>query len=71
MAHPETHRKFIRLPNVIESTGLSRSSIYRKVDAGEFPRPVRLGSKSVAWIEAEVQGWMANLASSRDALRAG
>src|SRR5262245_967661 len=60
---PVPKRKFIRLPHVIESTGLSRSGIYRKIAAAEFPRPVRLGPKSVAWIESEVQEWMADLVS--------
>jgi prophage regulatory protein len=47
-------------------TGLSRSSIYRKIEAADFPHPVRLGPKSVAWIECEVQQWMEQLELSRD-----
>jgi predicted DNA-binding transcriptional regulator AlpA len=50
-APPTDRKKLLRLPQVKESTGLSRTSIYRKIAAREFPRPVRLGPKSVAWIE--------------------
>lgn len=51
--------RFMRLKEVIARTGLSRSTIYLMVADGRFPRQVRLGgSRSVAWIEAEVEGWM-------------
>jgi prophage regulatory protein len=59
-------KKLLRLPQVKESTGLSRTSIYRKIASHEFPRPVRLGPKSVAWIEGEIQQWMSGLVLSRD-----
>jgi prophage regulatory protein len=65
-APPTDRKKFLRLPQVKESTGLSRTSIYRKIATHEFPRPVRLGPKSVAWIEAEIQQWMSGLELSRD-----
>jgi prophage regulatory protein len=65
-APPTNRRKFLRLPQVKESTGLSRTSIYRKIATHEFPRPVRLGPKSVAWIEGEIQQWMSGLELSRD-----
>ena len=61
-----SRKKFLRLTQVKESTGLSRSSIYRKIASDEFPRPVRLGPKSVAWIEGEIQQWMSGLELSRD-----
>ena len=64
--NPVPKKRFIRLAQVIYSTGLSRSNIYRKVAAAEFPKPVRLGPKAVAWIESEVQNWMEQLALSRD-----
>ena len=39
---------------------LSRTSLYRMMAAGRFPRPVRLGSRAVAWRVAEVDEWLAN-----------
>ncbi len=50
--------RFLRLPEVMERTGLSRSTIYVRVAAGCFPRPVALGGRAVGWIEAEVEEWV-------------
>jgi prophage regulatory protein len=59
--------RFLRLKQVIARTGLPRSSIYLMVGDGRFPRQVRLsGSRSVAWVEAEVEDWMqARIEASR------
>ncbi len=55
-----------RLPQVIEIVGLRRSTIYAKVATGEFPRPVRLGRRSVGWLASDVQDWITRqIASSR------
>ena len=50
--------RFLRLPEVMARTGLSRSTIYVRLDEGRFPRPVSLGGRAVGWIEAEVDEWM-------------
>ena len=50
--------RFLRLPEVLERTGLSRSTIYLRLGAGRFPRPVPLGARAVGWIEAEVDEWV-------------
>ena len=50
--------RFLRLPEVQARTGLSRSTIYVRLDQGRFPRPVSLGSRAVGWIEAEVDEWI-------------
>ncbi|MEH6460376.1 helix-turn-helix transcriptional regulator [Chitinimonas sp. JJ19] len=49
--------RFIRLPEVITRTGLSRSSIYAAIQRGAFPASVSLGGKSVAWLESEITAW--------------
>jgi prophage regulatory protein len=59
----------LRLPAVKNKTGLGRSSIYLKIKLGEFPAPVSLGARSVAWVESEVSAWVANRISERDILR--
>lgn len=38
--------------------GFSRSALYRAMDDDGFPRPVRIGRRAVAWVEAEVQAWL-------------
>ena len=48
---------FIRLPQVKELTSLSKSSIYRLMEEGDFPKQVSLGSRSVVWVRAHVEEW--------------
>ena len=58
--------RFLRLPEVMKRTGLSRSTIYVRLAEGRFPRPVALGGRAVGWIEAEVEEWVAErIAESR------
>ena len=65
-----TKTKFIRFPEVIDRTSKSRAAIYALMDRGEFPRPVKLGSKSVAFIEHEVDAWIHRLVAKRDQAQA-
>ncbi len=48
---------FLRRHAVEDRTGLSRSSIYDRIAAGEFPKPVSLGGRSVGWLESEIIEW--------------
>ena len=58
--------RFLRLPEVIARTGLSRSTIYMRLDQGRFPPPVSLGGRAVGWIESEIDEWMRDrIAESR------
>lgn len=50
--------KILRLRDVIARTGLSRSSIYELVAAGELQKPIAIGRRSVGWIEAEVDAYI-------------
>lgn len=50
--------KILRLPDVKEKTGLSRSSIYSYIKGGMFPRPVSLGARAVGFIESEINEWI-------------
>ena len=61
-------KRFIRLPEVLSRTGYGRTTIYRKMEDGDFPKSVKLGgppkdpnafdSRAIAWIEDEVEQWM-------------
>ena len=53
-----TAPRFLRLPEVLEMTGLSTSTIYRWMTEGTFPRQIQLGSRSVVWLESAVVKWM-------------
>ena len=48
---------FLRLPEVKAVTGLSKSSLYALIREKDFPAPVRLGSRAVAWVRSEVRQW--------------
>ena len=50
--------RVLRLPEVLTVCGLSRSSIYLKIKQGGFPPPIKLGERSVGWIEEEIQDWI-------------
>ena len=53
--------RMMRIPEIIQVTGLSSATIWRRVKAGDFPSPVRLGSmatRSIGWRESEVEGWL-------------
>lgn len=53
-------QKFLRLPVVKERTGLSRSSIYREIQAGTFPAPKALTARTVGWLEQDIDAWTAS-----------
>jgi prophage regulatory protein len=50
---------FADLKRVLEQTSLSRSTIYREIAGGRFPRPHRLSLGRVGWLRSEVEAWMA------------
>lgn len=58
--------RILRLGAVIESTGLARSTIYKLVGSGEFPKPVPLVGRSVGWVESEVHEWIKARIAQRD-----
>lgn len=53
-------QRYLRRAKVEDLTGLSRSSIYRLMSEGAFPRPVKLTAKAVAWPEQAVHDWLAS-----------
>ena len=65
---PNQKHRFIRLSEVMSRTGYGRTSIYRKMEDGSFPKSLKLGgppkdpnvfdSRAVAWIEDEVDQWI-------------
>ena len=71
-------RSFIRLPEVLSRTGYGRTTIYRKMEEGTFPRRVKLGgppidpnvfdTRAVAWIEDEVDQWIDSRIDERDSV---
>ena len=57
--------RILRLAEVLEITGLSRSSLYRAIREGRFIPPVELGKNSRGWRASEIQAWIASLRPAR------
>lgn len=53
----------IRISEVVARVGLSKTTVYRAIARGEFPRPRKFGS-SALWLDSEVDAWIAKLAST-------
>ncbi|KVR67895.1 MULTISPECIES: helix-turn-helix transcriptional regulator [Burkholderia cepacia complex] len=58
--------RLIRLTDVSQATGLRRSTIYKYIAEGAFPKPVPLGGGRVAWVEQEIQDWIIERIEARD-----
>ena len=56
----------LRRKQVEQRTGLSRSTIYLRIQEGTFPRPINLGARAVGWLENEVDMFLASCVDSRD-----
>ncbi|QEQ97323.1 helix-turn-helix transcriptional regulator [Neptunomonas concharum] len=50
--------RLLRRPEVEQLVGLSRSTIYNRLEKGTFPKPVPLGGRLVAWVESDIQAWI-------------
>ena len=50
--------RFIRMREVLVICGKSRSSVYEAIQKGQFPKPVKLGGRSSAWVKSEIDQWL-------------
>jgi prophage regulatory protein len=60
-----TRERIIRLPTVLDRTGLSRTTLYRKIGEGTFPRQVPISVHGAGWYESAVDRWIADPRSYR------
>lgn len=51
-------KTIVRLPIVMARTGLSRSTIYVRINEGTFPKSIKLGARAVGWLESEIDNWL-------------
>lgn len=59
----------LRRRQVEARIGLKRSTLYQLISSGAFPRPVRLGARSVGWLQHEVDGWLAARVAEREGVK--
>lgn len=50
--------RVIRIKELVTTVGLSRSTIYARIEEGKFPKPFPLGGRMVGWLEADIQLWI-------------
>jgi prophage regulatory protein len=61
--------KILRLPQVKTATGLGRSTIYKKMAEKTFPTNLSLGSRSVGWLQSDIDKWIENRISESKTLK--
>lgn len=61
---PRGDKRLIRMQEVCQRIGMSRSSLYKMINRQTFPSPKRLGEKSVAWLDSDVTAWIASRRST-------
>lgn len=65
-----THPRVLRLKQVLERVGLSRSTIYDRMNPASpryddtFPKPIKIGSSAVGWLESSISQWIESLVDS-------
>jgi prophage regulatory protein len=64
----QSPHEILRRPAVTRKTGLASSSLYAAIARGEFPKPIKLGERSVGWLSREVDAWIEARAAARDAV---
>ena len=52
--------RYLRIDIVLKMTGLSRSTLYRKVNDGTFPRQIQLSERCIGWRLSDVELWAAD-----------
>ncbi len=57
--------RIVRLKTVLARTGLSRSTIYRKIAEGTFPAQIKISTNGAGWKESDINRWVANLVGWR------
>ena len=58
--------KILPIENVVETTGLSRRTIYAEISDGRFPRPIQLTARRVGWPADEIEAWLKSKIEARD-----
>ena len=61
----------IRRPEVLQRCGISNTTLHRLIHADDFPAPIQLGPRAVAWVESEVSDWIQQRIQSSRAIELG
>ena len=56
----ENRDRILRLKAVLDRTGLTRSTLYRKMQNGTFPKNVQISTRCAGWRESAIDAWLRN-----------
>lgn len=56
-----SNQKLLRIKDVVDKTGISRTKVYLLIQEGKFPAPIKLGERVALWPEAAVDQWITDL----------
>ena len=54
----DNQKYILRMPQVLEQVNLSRATVYKMIGRSEFPKPIKIGQRSVGWLTQEVNSWL-------------
>lgn len=63
---PATGERLLRLRDVCDRVHVGKSTVWRWVSEGRFPRPIRLGARCTVWRQSDLDAWMADPAGWQD-----
>lgn len=58
--------RILKLKEVLNRTGLGKTTMYMLINSGDFPQQISLGLRAVGWIEGEVDNWIQEKIKVRD-----
>jgi prophage regulatory protein len=60
--------RILRCPQVMERTGLAKSTIYLHMQQGTFPKQISIGPRAIGWLETEIDSWLKSHVEERDSM---
>ena len=64
--HQEHDMRLMRLEEVCDTAGIGKTSVYKLLNEGAFPKPVSIGGRAVRWVSTEIQSWILERVEERD-----
>lgn len=58
--------RLMRLEEVCETAGIGKTSVYKLIGEGAFPKPVNICGRAVRWVSTEIQSWILERLEDRD-----
>ena len=63
--------RLVTIDEVCRTTAMPKSSVYNRMQRGLFPKPLKVGPRSVRWLESELENWMASRPRTQEVASVG